>query len=694
MLSNSPSIESLHTQFKTLRQQLATGQFSPLEAFFDDAAAEWLDTPRRAYGYGWYMTRFIEGPLSLPLPLPDMLAQLQAWCESSPASYHAHLLYGQAWECAAEKIRTTYCADYVEQAQWAGAQMARDHGLAAYLRAIALHPRPAMALHRMMRLCAYLGEPRWLLDLAQGLVPIGHAAFQAQWHPKTWEDGLALFREYGDGLADIPEALPPGLPPRAPGELEDGKTYWLRLALAARPGDSDVLGDYLYFLYPRWGGSHAEMDAFIEGPVCASLSERERDELRFDQALDYLGSRAYTDADDTERLNAFAEEFERCIQLDLSPLSRGRALCKYADFHCSLARSEDGGEVSWDRARLQRAYDLLAEAMASVPAAVDLTEAAYPNTLYILQACLWFNRMPDTQDLLRQVLDRAVRWGNDCEAQLLAAIGSRFGLFGIEPGAYDHTELIDRALASTESMINITQLGSNLWDYVPQEAVMFLWQECIARGNGDGYMGMSELYAGKIDPAFTPIDEALSFQWLRQAAEAGHHIARCNLVYKLTADDQPLNAAQYAQCKEWIEDVWENSARGSRLESAAAVNLARLMMYGDIEEDRRASLDKVLAWMWAEDDEHDQRIAAHSYAIAFLEGRGCAPNRYLAKIWIDRALAISPDDERYLSLADNIYRRGTFLGAWRAALDFRRDRGRIDDRVRHLTFGRGELDFA
>ncbi|MCP1107763.1 DUF4034 domain-containing protein [Serratia nevei] len=690
MLSASPTIESLCNQLITLRQHLAAAQFGPLEVFFDDAAAEWLDTPRRAYGYVWYVKHFTEGPL----PLPDMLVQLQAWCASSPTSYHAHLLYGQAWESAVGKIRTSYCADYVEQAQWAGAQMARDHGLAAYLRAIALHPRPAMALHRMMRLGAYLGEPQWLLDLAQGKDPCGHDALQAQWGPETWEGGLTLLKEYGDSLVDIPAALPPDLPRRAAGELDDGKTYWLRLALMARPGDSDVLGDYLYFLYPRWGGSHAEMEAFIEGPICAGLSEHERDELRFAQALDYLGFGAYPDADDTERLEAFADEFERCLQLDLSPLSRVRALCLYADFHRSAARSEDEGNVHWDRDRLQRAYDLLAEAMVSAPAAVDFTGKTYPNTLYTLQACLWFNGMPDTQELLGQVLDRAVRWGNDSEAQLLAAIGSRFGLFGIEKGAHDPAALIDQALASTAPEINITQLGSNLWDYVPHEAVLFLWQECAARGNGDGYMGMSELYAGKIDPTFNPIDEALSLQWLRKAAEAGHSIARCNLVFSITDSGEPLSTAQYAQCKEWMEDVWENEGPGTRLESAAATNLAWLMMHGDIDEDRRASLDEVLAWMWAEDDDRDQRVAAYSYAEAFLEGRGCAPNRYLAKIWIDRALAISPDNEHYRDMADKIYRRGTFLGAWRAALDFRRARGRIDDRAHRLTFGRGEPDFA
>lgn len=691
MPSPSPSIESLRTQQDSLRQYLATGQYGPLERFFDEAAAEWLDTPRQAYGYVWYVRHFFDGSQ----PLAQILAQLRTWCASAPASYHAHLLYGEAWEYAVGKIRTSYCADYVEQAQWVGAQMARDHGLAAYLRAIALHPRPALALHRMMRLGAYLGEPQWLLDLVQGQAPASHDAFREKWHPEAWEGGLALLGEYADDLAELPDALPPGLPPRAPGELDDGKTYWLRLALMARPGDSDVLGDYLYFLYPRWGGSHAEMDAFIEGPLCAGLGERERDELRFQQALDYLGFGGYPDADDTEQLDAFVDEFERCLQLNLSPLSRTRALCLYADFHQTIARSASGRDVHWDRDRLQRAYALLAEAMDCAPTAVDFTAEAYPSTLFTLQACLWFNGMPDTRGLLGQVLDRAVRWGNDCETQLLAAVGSRFGLFGIEQGCYDPAALIDRALASTGPTVNIAQVGSNLWDHAPHEAVLFLWEECAARGNASASMGMSDLYAGKIDSAFPSIDPALSLKWQHRAAEQGDEVARCNLVYSATAPDRRLSAAQYAQFKQWMEEVWENSSPGSRAESMSAENLAwLLLMYSDSDEEKRVCLDRVLAWMWTRGDDRGRYTAAHDYALAFQEGRGCAPNLYLAKIWIDRALSMRPEDEGTRNLASRIYRNGAFFGSWRAALDFRRDRERIDDRARHLTFGRGEPDFV
>jgi TPR repeat protein len=207
-------------------------------------------------------------------------------------------------------------------------------------------------------------------------------------------------------------------------------------------------------------------------------------------------------------------------------------------------------------------------------------------------------------------------------------------------------------------------------------------------------MAMSYLYEGKISPDFSPIDEGLSRQWLRRAAEAGHYIARSNLVWKITGEVQALSLAQYKEFKGWMEDVWENAPRGSHVESSAAGNLSwLLMMLSDNEEDKRANLDHVLAWMWAENDDRDQHTAACNYARSFLEGRGCTPNRYLAKVWIDRALAIRPDDPLTQELADRVYLKGELLGASKAALAFRRDRKRVDERAHQLTFGRGEPDF-
>ncbi|WP_445658289.1 DUF4034 domain-containing protein [Achromobacter sp. NCFB-sbj8-Ac1-l] len=683
------TIESLRAQRDTLRNYLAAGDFAPLEAYFDAAATEWLDAPWQDYGYTWHVHQLINKSPDLA----NAMVQLRAWCIVSPNSYHAHLLYGTAWEVAAGKIRSGYCADYVDDAQWVGAQMARDHGQVAYLRAITLHPRPALALHRMMRLTAYLGEPQWLANVTQNQEPTGQTEFQAQWSQEAWDGGLTLLSQYGDGLADIPDSIPITMPPRAPGELDDAKTYWLRLALQARTGDSYLLEDYLYFLYPRWGGSHAEMEAFIEGPICAALSDQQRDELRFTQALDYLGYQDYPDADDNEQIAAYTREFERCLALDLTPISRVHALCLFADFQRNLARSEQDAVAIWDAARLGQAYDLLAQALETGPTVTDLTDSAYPNTIYTLQACLWFKGLPDPKNLLSRVLDRAAKWGDNREALLIAAVGCRFGVLGFEPSAHNPEALIDQALKTDLPGFNIVQAGSNLAEVVPLEAIQFLWQECAARGDDMAMLGMSDLYAGKIYPHVSVLDKALSDRWLRRAAEAGCHIARINVAWKLMEESEALDTDTYLELKQWLEHTWENAPRLSRVETTSARHLARLLtMFSHNEEDKRLSLDHVLPWLWRQEDDMSTHWAAFRYALVFLEGRGCSPNRYLAKIWIDRALGIFPDNPLTQGLAHRIYRRGQFLGGWRAALAFHQDRRKVDERARQQTFGRGEPD--
>jgi len=582
-----------------LRQWLASSEFAALDAHFEQKHVAWLAQPGETYGYAWALEQIFDPVLAST----QTLAQLQAWCEACPGSYHAHLLYGNAWEDAAQRIRSTDCADHVSEAQWAGAQMARDIGLVAYLKAIALHPRPAMALRRVMRLCAYLGEPQWLVDLARGEAPTSYEAWRESWEAPVWEAGLRLLQDNGGTLPEIPAALPPSLPAREPGEFEDAKTYWLRLTLAARPDNLGVLSDYLYYLYPRWGGSHEQMAAFIEGPLCATLSAPQRDALRFDKELDYLGlPAARPDPSNGEEVQAYAQAFERCLELDLMPETRVYGLYLFADYLTDLARSVVDGEVRWDGARVQLAYALLAQAWTIAPPDLDMTGDRHPRMLDTLGTCLWFCGTPDTHALLPQTLARSVRWGDDPQGPLLAAVGSHFGLFGIAAGSFDAPALLDQALqrlAASKTGLNITQLGLNLWEYVSHEAGLYLWEECAARGNSDGMMGLYELYGGRPTGAEDRADLAMARHWQQRAAEAGHPYARNNLADARMQEDAPLSPEEYRTFKQWLSEIWETEERGSRLESAAAANLAwLLLMCGDDAGDKRHCVDHVLRWLW------------------------------------------------------------------------------------------------
>lgn len=188
-------------------------------------------------------------------PVAETLAALEAWGANYPDAYHAHLLLGCYWERAAGRIRTQNGGEYVTHDRWMGAELARDLGIAAYLRALPLHPKPAYALFRIFRLSCYLGEPQWLFALALGEQPDSYTQHQVEVDPEVWAAGIQRLRdEGGSELAIIPQALPACLSPRSETELHDSKLYWLRVTLEARPNLYAILSSWVHFLYPRWGG--------------------------------------------------------------------------------------------------------------------------------------------------------------------------------------------------------------------------------------------------------------------------------------------------------------------------------------------------------------------------------------------------------------------------------------------------------
>ncbi|TRM50207.1 DUF4034 domain-containing protein [Achromobacter sp. LC458] len=688
MTPSNDTIDTLLARRAQLREWLDAGQYDDLDALLEAAALRWLDSDGESHGYRW-MLDVISDPQRAPA---DNLARVRAWRDARPASYHAHLAYGNQWESIAGLIRSSNIADYVNDAQWAGAMMARDHAVAAFLHAMALHERPVVAVQRTMRVCAYLDEPDWLADLLEHGVAASHDGLQASWAPDVWEQALRLLDERsGMGLAELPASRPDGLPPRTPQDKDDPKTYWLRTSLALRPNDLSALISYLYFLYPRWNGSHADMQAFIDGPVCAGLTDAQREELRFYKELDYLGYPAfYPEVDDDERNGAFCDAFEQWLTLDVSAELQCRALCHYANFQTARARREDDdGDVHWNAGLLQHAYALLTRACAVAPANIDLADDAYPGVLFTLQACVWFQGMPDAQRLFPLVLTRGAHWGDDVEAVLLAAVGSKFGLFGLQVDELDTQALLERgfALDGKDRSFNLAQLGRNLWGDVSPEAALFLWQEGARRQRADALMSLSELYAGKIDANYPGIDKAAARNFLTQAAEAGDLIARNNLAYAAIDEGRDIAAHEYQTYRGWLENNWRVADRGSRMEAMAARNLSWLMlMHSGSEEDQRAALDSVLPWLWNQDHDGDRETAARSYAIAFMEGRGCEANAYLAHVWIARALALSPDNEYLQRLSAEINDASGWFGAWRLRRRLARDRADMDERARELTF--------
>ncbi|CNE31721.1 DUF4034 domain-containing protein [Yersinia nurmii] len=676
MASTFRSLAPYIEQREHLRSLLASHQFDALDSLLDAAALRWLESSSQPFDYDWIINTLFD-PAEVAT---DTLSNLNAWIKHKPMSYHGRLLHGCYWEAAAARIRTSNGGEYVSDDRWVGAQLARDLGLISYLRAISLHERPAYALRRMLRLTAYLGEPQWLYDLAHGHEPTNYVQFQAETESEVWEAGLRRLLAEGGDLASIPQALPESLPAR---RSENVKTYWLNATLAIRPQDVGVRNEYLYFLYPRWGGSHEQMAEFIEGPVCAVLSEQNLNLLWITKAWDFLGYSIYfPDKEQADDIAYCCDAFEQLLALDLEDDQRARVLYQYANFLAHYG-NQDG---VWQPERMQPCYDLLAQAWQVNPA------IANPQMgLDTLMSCINFAHINDSHNLLPQWLERLQLWGNDKYAVILAGVASKFGLYGIKKGQFNHQTLLARAAHLDSEDVDVGQAAANLFGSVSEEAGIYLLQQACEWGDTSAMATLSDVYAGVLSrqngrDMETYKNNELRTYWMERAADGGDATCQYNFAYEIIEDNEQLSSEQYQQARVLLlnamntpnvrRDVWERSTR----------RLATLLMFSDIQADMELCLDVVLPALWSDEEAPNHVFAAGYYALAFHLGAGCNRNSYLAKVWLERGLEIDPDDSYLADRATEIYRYKELLGSVRAKMGFGRDKKLMDQRGYNLTF--------
>ncbi|MEI7269324.1 DUF4034 domain-containing protein [Pectobacterium versatile] len=681
----SESLSALVKRRTQLREMFATHQFDALDTLLEQEHQIWLDGPNLPYTYLWHVNSLFDPAVSDA----DTLPHLQAWVAACPESYHATYLTGQYWENAAARIRTSNGGQYVEDDRWMGAELARDLGVSAYLRASALHQRPALAFSRLFRLTCYLREPQWLGVLLQGGEPLTYAQRRAQVEPELWEAGLQHLRNEGaQALVELPVALPASLPAREEHEWEEPMHYWLRVTLAVRPQDVEVRKECVYFLYPRWGGSHEAMAQFIDGPQCEALAEQERNSLRVTQCWDYLGYAALIpDADDTESITYCRETFDWLLGLELFPETRARVLRQYAWFLSHYARIEDENGIHWNKADMQLAYDLMVEAWQ-----VDSPESDPESDAFAtLISCLDFAHIEDSFGLLPKWLERCQYWGDAHYETTIAALASKFGFYGISKGQFDSDTLLARCRVM-KSDTNFGQAATNLFEYVSEEAGVFLLHEAADWGEASSMAALSDLYSGHLsrrngrDPSPYE-DQEKSDYWQERAADAGSEICQYNIAYCLIRDNETLSPEQYQRARELMFGVLHRPNVGRTVWTRAARELSTLLLFSNIAEDQAICVDVVLPELWNDEDDANCDYAAGYYAYAFRNGAGVAQNSYLAKVWIDRALEISPDSQYNRDRANEIYQRSGMLGGVRAKMGFSRDKAQMDARGRAITFG-------
>ena len=319
-------LQSLTSIRRDLRALVQARDYAQIDAYYDALEQrDWADTEDPGAPYFEAANSGTLFDYSM-VPFQDAAAFLQDWIAASPGSYHAHLVLGNFCFGRAGDIRGYGWADSVTQDRWLGAALACERAAAALVQAMALSPRPIAACVTMMQMCAHFQEPYWLRQLFLGNAPetITHEDID---EPGMMDAALAHLVELGVPRLtpeQTPDALPSGLAPRAEHEMDQAKDYWLLRALDLRPGHLGALMAYAQYLRPRWGGSYEDIDGMAGGPLCAALSEPQRNAIRWIGILDSMGD--YPEPDDAEAVAEYREMFESFLQRELRPEERGMAL--------------------------------------------------------------------------------------------------------------------------------------------------------------------------------------------------------------------------------------------------------------------------------------------------------------------------------------------------------------------------------
>lgn len=662
------------------RDALQHERFDEVDRLLAEVEQRWLDGGPAQFGYGWMLSTLIDPAQALPA----RLRQARQWSAQQPHSPHAWAALGALWDRVASQIRSSETADLVGDAQWLGAGLARDHALSAWLRAIALHPRPAFVLGRVLRLTCYLGEPRWLHQLQRGGRAELYAPLQQQ-DPHGFAAALALLAPYGEPLAELP-ALPPQLAQRSEEDMEYAADYWLRLALALRADDVDLLETFLYYLYPRLGGSHALMQDFIDGPYAATLMLPQRNRLRVIKERDWLSFPPDGDEDDPATIARYDSAYAALLELHLDAPTRARVLCWWAMLDYQLGRSEPiENDVRWDPVRMAHAHRCLAEAFALDPATV------VDEGMNALEACALFAHVDGADALFAQVLASVEASTDSAHALAWLAAARQAGLFGfsIDPALAAHH--LQRAMAmADEDELKLSTVAANLFCDVSIPAGLHMMLQLAEGGDPRSMAALVDLYGGRVAGRDFPAlaDPAQAAYWTERAIAAGDLVAIYNRALQLVdAFEQRADPGLQQQARTLYRRCVDEADPHDRVWRPAHKNLAVLLYQGESDSDKQEAVFDLLGPLWWRGDTAAKAWAAGFLADVFHFGNGVPANAFLAKVWLERTAEAAPDNADVLRLRPLIDGQGKLFGAARAARQQARDRDTTDLRSWQLAFG-------
>ncbi|MDV9040729.1 DUF4034 domain-containing protein [Stenotrophomonas sp. RAC2] len=663
------------------RAALQAERYSELDAALASHEQAWLAGERPMPGIRWRL-RNLQDPA---LTLDARLQQAQQWVAAVPHSYYAHLRLGACWEEAAGALRSADVAALVEDSQWLAAQLARDHAVQAYLQAVPLSPRPALALDGIKRITSYLREPNWLRALQAGEPAGSDDAALAEHYPQAWPQALQLLSRFGAPLRTLPDTLPPLLRERSQDDFDAPLGYWMRLVLEQRPDDLSTLEDTLYFLYPRWGGSHEAMEDFIEGSWCRGLDLAQSNALRWCKAQDWLAESPQRD--DSETVAAHERAYAQILDWHLDRNLRAQVLAQRAGLRYRLGRIEGTDDVvQWDARHMQAVLEDLQQAW-TLDRDVVLHEG-----LSNLEACTWFAHVAGAEALFAQVVDYAAREGDSAIGLLWAATAIEHGMLGQTADPARAQPLLQRALklAPQENTSAVT-FAANLFCDVSQAAGLSLLLRMAEAGDAGAMSALCDLYKGRLGGRDQPdfVDAQKALYWQERAVEGGDLIATYNLAVRLVAAG---GAENEARARELYLRCLREADAGERVWGPTCRNLACLAFDGQNDAHKREAVERALIPLWWRGDDDDKLWAAGYLADIYHFGNGVPANAFLALAWLQRAIEIDPEYVDVVRMAPLINGEGRWFGASRARKQQAQDRQQVDSATWALTFGQRSQD--
>lgn len=613
---------------------LRAGEHATLDRLFDEALAASFHDRAAEERYHAALPADLQGCTGAGA---EGLVRLRAWQAARPQSAHAWLCEAHYWFHWAYEYRGNGWAGSVTDLGWTCAHACATHAAVSAMRALEREPTLWNATALMMQSVSAFDEPEWLTELVRSgrghEGPLAHDMPIEDMAAETREKLLAMLARSGiqaHERIDCPSTAPPALPSPMQGKkMLSGKQYWMHATMQIHPRLFFFLRQCIWFMQPRWGGSHDRVRAFIASPACAHLDEVEKDRLRHEIWRDEYAENEIDGDDDPEDLRLWIAATRQRATEALHPYDRWETLYWISSAH-------------YGRDAVPQALACLKEAEAHWP--IDDDEAMARAVRFACEV------EPHDASWLGQAIVRSAHAGKCTAAMILHGYCSLKGVLGFVPNATAGEAWLDAARRHAPGSLAWNKVAYALrWGGREADAFELATMGLAAGGNSCDYLlGLFHEEGVHVAP-----DLRKAIPYFRETAEAGGNMGAYKLGYACyqlgQATDEPVERARLL--REAVE------AAGKAHDMGHTEGLESMLMFAGELEDIAARHDYIEFVR-----EHAQQgnaiaMAAMSSLLADSSDKKFYDYRESVR-WIMGAQAVAPDIDYVKNVTKNTHQDG------------------------------------